>query len=97
MCVDRGIPGSASEGLAVTVGNMLACLGVTVTLAQSVVNHVTDLFLLLETHQEVVGLHVTVQEVVLVQELDAGDHLVCEHAHRFQRKLLVTVLKQVLQ
>jgi hypothetical protein len=38
-----------------------------------------------------------VQEVVLVQELDAGDHLVCEHAHCFQRKLLVTVLEQVLQ
>ena len=33
-------------------------------------------------HEEVVGLDVAVDEVLVVDELDAGNHLVGQHQHR---------------
>jgi hypothetical protein len=93
--VARGVAGRTGERLSIFVGNVLARLRVLVALAQSKINEV-DL-VLCGSHKEVVGLHVAMDEVLLVHVLEAGDHLLAEHAGRFKRKLAVAKLEQILE
>lgn len=56
---------------------MLSSLCVTVSLGQAEVNHVTSCLLIVDSHEEVVRLHVAVEEVLGVHEFDPSDHLLC--------------------
>jgi len=64
MCVDAGITCSTSQVLVLSVRYMLMGLGVTVLLSQAKVNHIHEVTLLAETHQEVVRLYITVNKVL---------------------------------
>ena len=55
---------------------MLSSLRVSVSLAEAKVNHIADILTLIETHQEIVRLHISMQKVVLVQKLHSCNHLV---------------------
>jgi hypothetical protein len=69
MGVNTGIPGSSSEVFAVSVRNVLACLGVSEPLRKAEVNYVNIVLLLPYSDQEVVRLYVSVQEVPAVNKL----------------------------
>jgi hypothetical protein len=71
MSVNRGIPGGSSKVLAVTVGNVLACLGVSEALCQTEIDYVDVVLFFADTNQEVVGLDISVKEVARVDELDS--------------------------
>jgi hypothetical protein len=71
--VDRGIAGSAGQVLVFPVGNMLVCAGIAVLLGQAEVNDVHQVAFLPQAHEEVVGLHIPVDEVLGVYVLDAAD------------------------
>ena len=94
--VDRGVAGSSSQGLVVTVRDVLACLGVSVALRKTKINHVDHGGLIVDANQEIVRFHISVQEVLSVHEFDACDHLLSQHADRLQREATITELKQVL-
>lgn len=57
------------------------------------VDHVASLSFGLQSHQEVIGLHVSVDEIVVLHELDSCDHLVSQHADSFKCKLSAAVLE----
>ena len=65
MGVERGIPGSSSEGLAVSQRNMCAFL-VFVELCEAIVDKIDIVLALSNSNQEVVRLHITVYEASLV-------------------------------
>lgn len=71
--IDRGIAGSACQVLVFPVGNMLVCTGISVLLGQAEVNDVHQVAFLPQAHEEVVGLHIPVDEVLRVYVLDAAD------------------------
>ena len=73
MGVDGGVAGGAGEVLILTVRDVLVRPGVTVFLGQAEVDDVDQVALLAEAHQEVVGLHVSVDEVLGVDVFNPAD------------------------
>ena len=55
------------------------------------------MLLLSDTNQKVVWLHISVEEVTRVDELDSLQHLIGEHQHGFERKLPLAVVEEVLE
>jgi len=73
MCVDTHITSGTRQRLALTVGNVLLGLGITVLLGHTEVDDMDDVGSLGRgaTNEEVVGLYVAVNEVLFVDRLDA--------------------------
>jgi len=71
--VDGGVARGARQVLVLAVGDVLVRAGVPVLLGQPKVDDVHKVALLAQAHQEVVGLHVAVDEVLRVDVLDAAD------------------------
>lgn len=76
---------------------MFLSLSIFVALAKTEVNHVASSSLVSVAHKEVIRFHISMQEIVCVHILQACNHLVCEHADRFQRQLATTVLEQIFE
>lgn len=75
---------------------MLSCLWVSVPLGQTVVYNVYDVLFLAMSYQKVVWLHVSVDEVVIMQKLKSLDHLICNHQSGLDRELPFAVVEKVL-
>ena len=73
MCVYGGVAGGASQVLVLAVGDVLMCAGVTVFLGQAEVDDVDQVALLAQSHQEIVRLHISVDEVLGVDVFNAAD------------------------
>ena len=71
MRVDAGITGRAGQLLLVPVRNVLSSDGVPKPLAQAHINHMQDVGIWRETHEEIVRFDVAMKMVVLVLKLDA--------------------------
>ena len=97
MSVDTRIPRSACEGLVVFVGDVLARLGISIALGQAEVDDVDDVLLLAMANEEVVRLHVAMNKVVIVQELQSLDHLVSYHERGFDGELALAEVERILQ
>ena len=97
MSVDTRIPRSACEGLVVFVGDVLARLGIPIALGQAEVDDVDDVLLLAMANEEVVRLHVAMNKVVIVQELQSLDHLVSYHERGFDGELALAEVERILQ
>lgn len=99
MCVDTHVPSGSRQGFALTVGNVLLGLGVTVLLGHTEIDDVNDVGCLgrWAADEEVVGLDVAVDEVLLVDCLHAREHLLGHHHHSLGGKPSVAVIEQVLQ
>ncbi len=94
---------------------MLLRLGVAVLLSHAEINHVDDVSALRAraANEEVVGLDVTVDQILLVDGLDARQlfeksvgggkgclgthHLLCDHDDGLDGELSVAVVEQILQ
>lgn len=71
--VDGGVAGRAGQVLVFPVGDVLVGAGVPVLLGQPEVDDVHQVALLPQSHEEVVGFDVPVDEVLGVDVLDAAD------------------------
>lgn len=78
MCVDGGVAGRAGQVLVLSVRYVLVCPGVSVLLGQAEVDDVNQVAFLPQSHQEVIGLHVSMDEVFRVDVLDTAD---LRHTH----------------
>ena len=97
MGVDTRVSGCAGEVLAVSVGDMFSCLGVSEPLGKTEVNDVDEVLLLANADQEIVRLDVSVQKVSRVDKLKSLEHLVGQHQHCLQREAALAVVEQVFQ
>ena len=73
MCVYGGVAGGAGQVLVLAVGDVLVRASVAVLLRQAEVDDVDQVSLLAQSHQEVVWLHISVDEVLGVDVLNATD------------------------
>ena len=73
MCVDASISCSPREVLVFPVGDVLVCTSVSVLLGQPKVYNVHQVTLLAQPHKKVVWFHVSVNEVLGVDEFNSAD------------------------
>lgn len=99
MGVDTHVTSSARKRLAFAVGNVLLRLGVTVLLGHTEIDHVDDIRSLgvWPADEEVIGLDITVDQVLLVDGLDAGQHLLGDHDNRLEGESPVAVVEKILE
>jgi len=81
--VDGGVPGGAGQIFILSVHNVLPGAVVAELLGEAEVDEKHLVAVSTDAHQEVVGLDVAVDEVFVVHELDATDHLIGEHQDGF--------------
>lgn len=97
MGVDAGITGRSSQVLILTVRDVEVSLGIAVFLGQTEIDHVNLISTLTNSHQEVIGFDVTMDERFGVDIFDAGDQLIGQEKNGLQRKFAVAKIEQVLQ
>lgn len=97
MGVDGGITSGTRQVLVLSVWDVEVSLRVTVLLRQTKVDNIDLVATLANTHQEVVGLDITVDERLGVDVLDAGDELISQEKNGLQRELSVAEVEEVLQ
>lgn len=73
MCVDGGVAGRAGQVLVLSVRYVLVCPSVSVLLGQAEVDDVNKIAFLPQAHEEVIGLHVSVDKVLRVDVLNTAD------------------------
>ena len=97
MSVNRGVAGGTSQILVLSVRDVEVCLRVPVLLRETEVNHVDLVASLADTHEEVVGLDVTVDEALGVDVLDAADELVGEQEDGLEGEFAVAEVEEILE
>lgn len=97
MGVDTGITGGTSQVLVLSVGNVEVSLGVTVLLGKTEINDVDLVTTLADTHEEVVGLNITVDEGLGVDVLNTGNELIGKEQDSLQGELAVAEVEEILK
>jgi hypothetical protein len=97
MSVDRGITSSTGQVLVLPIRDVEMSLGVTVLLGKTEIDNVDLVATLANTHEEVVGLDITVNEGLGVNVLDARDELIREEENGLQGELSVAEVEKILQ
>mmetsp|Transcript_17046 Transcript_17046/g.26332 ORF Transcript_17046/g.26332 Transcript_17046/m.26332 type:complete len:339 (-) Transcript_17046:210-1226(-) len=95
--VDTCVASSTGERLVILVGDVLSGLGISVALSQPEVDDVDNVLLLAVADEEVVGLHIAVDKVVIVQKLEPLNHLVSKHQGGLNSELALAVVEQILE
>jgi hypothetical protein len=97
MGIDGGITGSSRQVLVLTVGDVEMSLWVTILLGQTEIDDIDLVATLTNTHEEVVGLDITVDEGLGVNVLNTGDELIGEEKNGLQGELAIAEVKEILQ
>ena len=91
--VDRGVPGRACQALVVLVRDVLSGFGVSVALGEPKIDDIYYVLFLAMSYEEVVWLHVSMNEVIVVKELEPLDHLISYHQGRFYREFALAIVE----
>ena len=73
MCVDASISGGSCQVLVFPVRDVLMSSGITVLLGQAKVNDVDKIAFLPQPHEKIIGLHVSVNEILGMDVLNSTD------------------------
>jgi hypothetical protein len=95
--VDGGITGRAGKVLVLSVWDVEVSLGVAVLLGETEIDDVDLVTALADTHEEVVGLDITVDKGLCVDVLDARDELVGQQQDSLQLEAAVAEVEEILQ
>lgn len=97
--VDTHIARRPRQRLSLPVGDMLLRFGVSVLLGHSEVDDMDDIGRLGggAADKEVVGLDIAIDQILLVDGLDAGKHLLGDHGDRLDGEATIAVVEEVLQ
>ena len=89
MGIDAGIASGTRQVLVLTIRNMEVGLGVTVFLGKTKIDDVDLITTLADTHQEIIGLDITVDEGLGVNVLDSRDELIGEQQNGLEGEFAV--------
>lgn len=79
------------------IGNVLTSSVVPEFLGQSVINEEKFVTVPADSHEEVIWFNVSVNEVLVMDEFNAANHLVGQHEHRFHGESSGAKVEQVLE
>ena len=71
--------------------------GIPIPLTESEVEKKNDVCILPQPYSEVIRFDVTMNEIFLMHILDSKNHFSSKHTDRFQRKLAITVTKEIFE
>ena len=97
MGVDGGVTSGTGQVLVLSVRDVEVGLGVPVLLGETEVDHVDLVAPLADTHEEVVGLDVAVDEALGVNVLDAADELVGEQENGLEGEFAVAEVEEIFE
>lgn len=97
MRVDRSVSSGTRQVLVLSIRNVQVCLGVSVFLGKTEIDDVDLVASLSNTHQEVVGLDISVDKVSGVDVFDSRDELIGEEENGFEAELSVAKVEQILE
>ena len=99
MSIHWGIPCRACQLFAVLIRDVLTCFRVPITFGEAEVYDVNDVIRLLlwNSNQEVVWLDISVEKVIVVQELYPLQDLISYHQYCLQGELSFAECEQILQ
>ncbi len=97
MGVDGGVTSGTGQVLVLSVRDVQVGLGVSVFLGQTEVNHVDLVASLADTHEEVVRLDISVDEVSRVNVFDSRNELIGEEEYGLEAELSVAKVEQVFK
>lgn len=97
MSIDTGITSRTGQILVLTVGNVEMGLGVAVFLGKTEIDDIDLIASLANTHQEVVGLDITMDERLGMNVFDPGYELISQEKHRLQGEFSIAEVEQVFQ
>jgi len=95
--VDGGVSRGTREVLVLPVRNVQVGLRVAVFLGETKIDHVHLVTAFADTHQEVVGLDVSVDEVPRMNVLDSGDELIGKQKNGFEAEFAVAEVEEVFE
>jgi hypothetical protein len=95
--VDGGVASGTSQVLVLSVRDVEVGLRVPVLLGETEVDNVDLVTPLTDTHEEVVGLDVTVNEALGVDVLDAADELVGQQEDGLEGEFAVAEVEEILE
>lgn len=97
MGVDGGVARSTCQILVLSVGDVEVSLGVAILLGKTEIDNVDLVTSFTDTHEEVVGLDISVDERLGVNVFDSRNELIGQEKNRLQGKLSVTKVEEILQ
>lgn len=97
MGVDGGVARSTCQILVLSVGNVEMSFGVAIFLGKTKIDNVDLVASFADTHEEVVGLDISVDERLGVNVFDSRDELIGQEKNGLQGKLSVTEVEEILQ
>jgi hypothetical protein len=107
MRIDAGISSRSSQVLILPIRNMQVCLWIPVLLCQPKINNIHLIGTFSQTHQEIVGFDVSMDEIFGMNILDAGNlpislsngtyQLISQQQNRLERKFSVAEVEQIFQ
>jgi len=96
MGIDRSVPSGTSQVLVLPVWNVEMSLGVSVLLGETEINDIDLIASLSDTHEEIVGLDISVNKVSRVNVLDSRNELIGEEKDSLEGELSITEVEQIL-
>ena len=76
---------------------MLSSLRISKPFSEAEINHVQQMLFFVNAYQKVIRLHVSVQEMVVMQELYSLNHLVTQHQDSLEGELSLAESHEVFQ
>jgi hypothetical protein len=97
MSVDRGVPSGTRQVLVLSVRDVQVCLWVPVLLCETEIDDIDLVSTFTDTHQEVVGLDISVDEVSGVNVFYPRDKLVGEEEDGLEREFAVAEVEEIFE
>ena len=97
MCVNGSVPSRSGQVLVFSIRYVHSNASVIVLFSETKVDQEKFIAVTTDAHQKVVRLDVAMNKELVVDKLNASDHLVCEHEHRFQCKTSSAKCKQIFK
>ena len=76
---------------------MLSSFWIAISLGEAEIDNINDVLFFAVAYQEVIGFHVPVNEVIIVQEFESLDHLVSDHERRLNCEFTLAEVERVFE
>lgn len=97
MIIDGGITGSSGQGPSLTLGDVLQCTGMTVSLTQTEINTVDKVTLPAPIGDKVGRLDIAMDQVPGVHDLHAFQHLIGNHKDGLEGEPTSALVELILE
>lgn len=95
--IDASVASRACKRFIVFVWDVFACFWVAISLGEAEIDNVNNVLLFAMTDEEVIRFHISVNEVIIVEELESLDHLVRNHERRLDCEFALTEVECIFQ